>query len=99
MNQKYEDKIKIESLKTIGSFVEYVGTLRQVEIQDHCVTIFLSYDSHGESKLIFSILSSEAKSLAEQLEKLIGRNVGILKTDDLVHPYRIRVISPGEHGS
>jgi hypothetical protein len=92
MNSKSENER--QELVKIQPFSEYIGKLTQVERKDSYVTLFLSFNSHGESKLIFSVFSPEAKLLAEQLEKLVGKKVGILKTDNPLHPYLFRVIDP-----
>lgn len=87
-----ESKKVIEDFKRTKPFVEYVGTLKQFEVKGQCITIFLAFTSQGESKIILTISSPEAKSLTRQLGKLLGKRIGILKTDDPLHPFRFRVI-------
>jgi len=82
----------IQKIKQFNPFIEYVGTLRQVECRDVYVTVFLSSSPHEESKQIFTFSDPEAKTIVQKLQKLIGKKVGILETDDPSHPIRIRVI-------
>lgn len=92
MNPNSKNEIKIENFKT-EQFVEYLGTLRQIEVKGAYITIFLSFNPHSESKLIFSVYSQEAKSAAEKLKELVGKNVGVLITGDPMRPFRFRIIN------
>jgi len=74
-------------------FIEHVGILEEIKIKDQLIIVSLSFSSHRKSKLIFPIFSPEAKLLAEQLEDLRGKRIGILITDNFLQPFRVRIIN------
>ena len=75
------------------SFEEYVGIFERLEVENSHLVVFLSCASGNCLKLIFTADSPEANLLRNRLnERLVGRKLGILKTDDPQWPILVRTI-------
>ncbi|MFQ6077114.1 MAG: hypothetical protein ACE5Z5_13455 [Candidatus Bathyarchaeia archaeon] len=72
----------------LGAWMEVVGTLRGVSTDGH-----FTYLKIGGKLLSFPRHSTEAEIISDELgdDRLIGRKIGVLRTDDPSRPLRIRV--------
>ena len=82
MNQKIKT-FNGKSSNFLNFWEEEEGLLKDVEKKDD--KLILTFETYSNLFLPYS------KNLEEQLQKVVGRKVGVLRTDFVENPYRVRV--------
>jgi len=70
---------------------EIVGRCNKVSIDGKKVILFLTVRGQ-ELRIAFNSESKEAIALRKIRNKIVGKRIGLLKTDDAVRPIAVRII-------
>jgi len=83
----------------LDAWEEIVGKCNSVSIEGTKIILFLTARGQ-ELRIAFNSESKEAIALRKIRNKIVGKKIGLLKTDDAIRPIAVRIIeNDHEEGS
>ena len=76
---------------------EIVGDCVELSVEDDYIAVYLTVNRHT-SKVVFPYESEEGCILRKTRDKLVGKKIGILRTDDSARPIVVKIFDSGSLG-